>query len=116
MGLPAEWGYVPAIIYLFILPFAGIYTIVWAFLETLKIFKQKNINRTLALIITFLTIPVGLFVKMVWVLFSFMGAWSVAIFTATFVVGIFFKGYGITYKEYYNSIEYLLKAIKINYN
>lgn len=100
MGLPAEWAYAPAIIYLFILPFAGIYTLVWTFLISLGIFPQRNVNRVLALIITFLTIPIGLFIRMVWILFAFMGAWSVAIFTAMFVAGLFFRGIGTISKEY----------------
>jgi len=99
IGLPREWGYVPAIIYLFILPFAAIYTLVWAFLVTLGIFPQANVNRILALIIAFMTIPIGWFVKIVWVLFSFMGAWSVAIFAATFIIGIFYRGAGIAAKQ-----------------
>ena len=95
LGLPSEWAYVPAIIYLFILPFAAIYALVWAFLTTLEIFvgpQSTKVNRLLAFIITFLTIPVGAFTRMVWVLFSFMGAWSVAIFAIMFIVGIFYRG------------------------
>jgi len=94
LGLPSEWMYVPAIIYLFVLPFAAIYTLVWAFLQSLGIFSNvpSSVNRVLAFIIAFLAIPMGWFVKLVWVLFSFMGAWSVVIFVATFVVGIFFRG------------------------
>jgi len=99
IALPAEWGYVPAIIYLFILPFAAIYTLVWAFLQLLNIFPQSQVNKMLALIITFLTIPMGAFVKMVWVLFGFMGGWSVAIFAITFIVGILFRGGAIATKE-----------------
>jgi hypothetical protein len=99
-GLPSEWSYVPAIIYLFILPFAGIYVIVWAFLTMLGIFPQPNVNRVLAFLITFLTIPVGVFVKMVWLLFSVMGAWSVAVFAITFIAGIFLRGAKVVGKEY----------------
>ena len=99
IGLPREWGYVPAIIYLFILPFAAIYTLVWAFLVTLGIFPQPNVNRILALIVAFMTIPMGWFTKIVWVLFSFMGAWSVAVFAATFVLGIFYRGAGLAAKQ-----------------
>jgi len=94
--------YIPAIHYLFILPFAGIYTLVWAFLSELGIFKtNRNVNRVLAFIITFLTIPVGIFIKIVWVLFSFIGVWSAAVFAITFIIGIFFKGAGIAAREYY---------------
>ena len=102
LGLPQEWMYIPAIIYLFLLPFAAIYTLVWAFLQSLGIFTNvpSSVNRVLAFIIAFLTIPIGWFIKLVWILFSFMGAWSVVIFAATFIVGIFFRGYGVVGKEY----------------
>jgi hypothetical protein len=100
MGLPAEWGYVPAIIYLFILPFAAIYTLFWAFLTSLRLFQQPNVNRILSLIVAFLTIPIGWFTRMVWALFAFMGAWSVAVFAAVFIAGIFFRGAGIVGKEF----------------
>jgi len=122
-GLPDEWMYVPAIIYLFILPFAGIYTIVWAFLTSLDIFsfykggqQYNKIYRLLAFIITFLTLPTGLFVKLVWIMFGFMGALSVAIFALTFIVGIFFRGYGVTVAQYTQAelqkIQYLAYAAK----
>jgi len=100
LGLPAEWGYVPAVIYLFILPFAAIYTLFWAFLTSLGMFHQPNVNRILSLIVAFLTIPVGWFTKMVWALFAFMGGWSVAVFAVMFIAGIFFRGAGIVAKEY----------------
>jgi len=107
LGLPEEWMYVPAIIYLFILPFAAIYTLVWAFLQSLGIFTNvpSSVNRILAFIVTFLTIPFGWFVKLVWVLFSFMGAWSVVIFVATFVIGVFFRGFGVARKEYVQALK-----------
>ncbi|MEM5766226.1 MAG: hypothetical protein QW423_01155 [Candidatus Aenigmatarchaeota archaeon] len=100
IGLPREWGYVPAIIYLFILPFTAIYTLVWAFLTSLKIFEElPRVNRILAVIIAFMTIPLGWFTKIVLVLFSFMGAWSVVIFAATFIFGAFFRGVSRLAKE-----------------
>jgi hypothetical protein len=107
IGLPEDWAYVPAIIYLFILPFAAIYTLVWAFLVMLAIFPQGNVNRILALVITFMTIPMGWFTKIVWVLFSFMGAWSVLVFAAIFITGIFFRGAGVAGKEYSVLTSYL---------
>jgi hypothetical protein len=100
IGLPREWGFVPAIIYLFILPFAAIFALFWAFLDMLGILPQPNIKRILALIVAFLTIPLGWFVKMVWVLFAFMGLWSIVAFVAMFVIGVFFRGAGIAAREY----------------
>lgn len=106
LGLPSEWMYLPAIIYFFILPFTGIYTLVWAFLTSIKIFEgvPSNVNRILALVITFLTIPVGWFAKIVWVTFSFMGIWSVIIFAAIFILSTFFRGYGFVEKERYEAM------------
>jgi len=102
LGLPEEWGYVPAIIYLFILPFAAVYTLAWAFLQSLGIFSNvpSSVNRVLALIIAFLSIPVGYFIKIVSILFGFLGIWSVVIFAATFIVGAFFRGAGVAGREY----------------
>jgi len=101
IGLPIEWAYVPAILYLFVLPFAAIYTLFWAFLTTLQIFpSQRGVNRILALIVAFITIPVGWFTKMVWALFAFMGGWSVAVFAVMFIAGIFFRGAGVVGKQY----------------
>ncbi|MEM5855682.1 MAG: hypothetical protein QXG39_07840 [Candidatus Aenigmatarchaeota archaeon] len=116
IGLPEDWAYVPAIIYLFILPFAAIYTLVWAFLTSIKVFEgAANVNRILAFIISFITIPLGWFVKIVWVLFSFMGIWSIVIFAATFILGIFFKGYGISAGEYYKSMTKKWRDTAVNY-
>jgi len=114
LGLPSEWMYVPAIIYLFILPFAAIYTLVWAFLQSLGIFTNvpSSVNRVLAFIITFLTIPMGWFVKLVWVLFSFMGAWSVVIFVATFLLGVFFRGLTIPRRELEEYKKFVLRSKK----
>ena len=100
IGLPSDWMYVPAIIYLFILPFAGIYVLVWAFLIELKIFSNKNVNRLLALIITFMTIPIGWFTKVVILMFAGIGIWSLVIFVAAFVLGILFRGASVARKEY----------------
>ena len=110
LGLPESWNYVPALIYLFILPFAGIYTVVWAFLSSLAIFPQRNVNRILALVITLLTIPMGSFIRIVWLVFSFAGLWSVVMFGAIFILGIFFRGAKITAKEY---IDYKKQASTI---
>jgi hypothetical protein len=112
IGLPPTWGWVPAIIYLFIIPFAAIFTLVWAFLSMLGIFKEKNINRVLAFLITFLTIPIGWFIKMVWALFAFMGIWSVAVFAATFIIGVFFRGAGVVSSEYTSFQQYSARAKK----
>jgi hypothetical protein len=101
LGLPEQWGYVPAIIYLFILPFAAVYTLVWAFLQSLGIFSNvpSSVNRVLALIVAFLSIPVGYFIRIVSILFGFLGIWSIVVFVATFIVGAFFRGATTVYRE-----------------
>lgn len=99
IGIPGEWAYLPAVIYYLILPFAAVYTLVWSFLFTLNIFPTKNVNRIIAFLITFLTIPFQMFTKMVWVIFGFLGAWSVAIFAAIFILGLFYRGAGFVAKE-----------------
>jgi hypothetical protein len=124
LGLPKEWMYVPAIIYLFILPFAAIYALVWAFINSFNIFPAQ-VNRILALVATFMTIPIGLFIKIVWLLFSFIGIWSVVIFIGMFISGVFFRGMGFVKKEYLEfkkivdiqkeklmRVAYILDAIK----
>lgn len=95
--------HVPAIIYLFIVPFAAIYTLVWAFLNDLGVFKNvsnKRVNIVLAFLIAFSTIPLGYFTKLVQVLFAFLGGYSVAMFAAMMIVGIFGKGYGYAVDAY----------------
>jgi uncharacterized membrane protein (DUF106 family) len=34
-----------------------------------------------------------------------MGAWSVVIFVATFVIGVFFRGFGVARKEYVQALK-----------
>ncbi|MEM5854873.1 MAG: hypothetical protein QW472_00940 [Candidatus Aenigmatarchaeota archaeon] len=113
LGIPKEWCFVPAIIYLFILPFAAIYTLVWAFLTSIKIFEgMRNVNRILALVATFLTLPMGIFMKIVWLVFSFIGVWSVLIFAATFILGIFFRGASVVAKEHAEYKKYAYSVRK----
>jgi len=113
VGLPGEiCGYAPAIIYYFILPFAGIFAIVWAFLKELNIFTKvsDNVNKVLAFVITFSTIPIGIFVKIAWLIFGLLGIYSVVIFAAIFIVAAFFKGAGVVEKEIAEYKRYI-KAI-----
>lgn len=106
LGLPEDWMYVQAIIYLFIIPFTAIYVLTWAFLNDLKIFQsQKNVNRVLAFLIAFSTIPLGYFMKLVNVLFAFLGGYSVAMFAAMFIVGVFGRGYSYSVKQYEDIVK-----------
>jgi len=100
LGLPKEWMYTPAIIYFFILPFAAVFALIYAFLASLNIWEGKNnINRLLAFIITIMTIPTGILTRMTMVMFVFLGMWVLAVFFVTFVVGVFYRGAGVIAKE-----------------
>ncbi|MEM0243473.1 MAG: hypothetical protein QXT34_03460 [Candidatus Aenigmatarchaeota archaeon] len=105
--------YMPALLYFFILPFAAIYVITWAFLKQLKIFEGvgRPIEALIAFIITFMTLPMGIFILLVASWFSILGAFSVAIFVAMFLAGAFFRGYGFIKAEKY-SIELKILAQK----
>ncbi|MEM0480736.1 MAG: hypothetical protein QXQ14_00915 [Candidatus Aenigmatarchaeota archaeon] len=97
--------YVPELIFFFILPFAAIFAITWAFLKMLNIFENvpnaDNIYRLLAFIIAFMTIPMGIFMILIATWFSFLGAFSIAVFVAMFIAGVFFRGYGYIRAEAY---------------
>ena len=100
--------YMPELLFLVILPFAAIFAIAYGFLSILGIFKnvpnEAGINRLLAFIIAFSTIPMGTFIILVAFWFSFMGGFSVAVFVAMFVLGVFFRGYRFVSKEYERTI------------
>lgn len=105
MGLPDEWMWLPALFYLFIIPFVMIVTIVFGFLREIRIFTQTNgINFILALAIALSTLPLGAFVRMVNTIGATMGMWSVLAFAVMFFVGVFFmtlsrlSGWGVKTK------------------
>lgn len=96
--------YMPAFIYFFILPFAAIYAITWAFLKQLKIFEGlgRPLEALIAFIIAFMTLPMGTFLLFVAMWFSFTGVFSIAIFVAMVIAGVFLRGYGFIYSEAYS--------------
>lgn len=91
IGLPKEWGYVPAFIYLVILPFAAIFAVTWGFLRQLRIFEDKVV-RVLSLLITFATIPLGILTKMVYFYLGISGFVAISTFIVTFVLGVVLVG------------------------
>lgn len=103
--------YMPAFLYFFILPFAAIYAITWAFLKQIRIFEGlgRNIEGLIAFIITFMTLPMGTFILLVALWFSIAGAFSVAIFIAMFLAGVFLRGYGFIKEKHF---EYVGKRAK----
>ncbi|MEM1725446.1 MAG: hypothetical protein QXW71_06765 [Thermoplasmata archaeon] len=106
--------YMPAFLYFFILPFAAIYTITWAFLKQLKIFEGlgRNLEGLIAFIITFITLPMGTFILLVAAWFSILGSFSIAIFVAMFLAGVFFRGLGFVKEKHF---EYIGKRARDEY-
>jgi hypothetical protein len=108
--------YMPELLFLVILPFAAIFAIAYGFLWNLRIFRnvpnEAGINRLLAFIIAFSTIPMGTFMILVAFWFSFMGGFSVAVFVAMFVLGVFFRGYRFVYKGYLETKEVGIKYLR----
>ncbi len=100
LGLPKDWMYIPAIIYFFLLPFAAVFALIYAFLASINMWGGKNnINRLLAFIITIMTIPTGILTRMTMVMFVFLGMWTLGVFFVTFVVGVLYRGAGVIAKE-----------------
>jgi uncharacterized membrane protein len=101
LGLPPEWMYVPAILYFFILPFAAVFALVYAFLASLNIFTNvsANVNRLLAFIIALMTIPTGILARTTMVMFVFLDIWTLGVFFVTFVVGVFYRGATLVQRE-----------------
>lgn len=97
--------YMPAFLYFFLLPFAALFAITWAFLRQLNIFENvgKDISALLAFIIAFMTLPMGVFIIMVSIWFSFLGAFSIAVFVVMFLAGLFFRGYGYVGEKYHEA-------------
>ncbi len=96
LGVPRDWIVMPAFLYLFLIPFAVIFLIVYAFLKELNLFPtSKNISRTLAFLVTFLTIPLGLFAKFIGFVFAvFVGLYAIVLFIVMFIASAFFLSYG----------------------
>jgi len=102
LGLPEEWLAMPAFLYYFLIPFIAIWIIVYAFLKQIRIFgEEAKWYRVLSFLITLSTIPLGFFIKVVALIFALAGAWSVALFITTFVIGAFLLSYGRTSSAYH---------------
>lgn len=87
-GFPPSWVVFPNFIWYALVPFLGIFTIVYGFLKELRIFKRTRWSiPVLAFLITFSTMPLRIFVLLVNFMFQFLGAWSVGIFGFIFFIG-----------------------------
>lgn len=92
-GFPLSWTQFPFFIKFVLVPFLGIFVIVYAFLRELRIFKRLRWSESvLAFLITFSTMPSHVFVSLVNTIFSTLGEISVIAFGIIFVIGIFYYG------------------------
>ena len=78
----------PQILYHLLIPMIGVLTIVYGFLETLKIFDNRTINIILSIVIGLTFLYSGFFFKIVEWMFRSMGIISVFVFGLMFVGGI----------------------------
>jgi len=95
--------YMPAFLYFFLLPFVAIYAITWGFLTQIGIFgdqETRRLNPLLAFIISFLTLPMGIFLTLLAFWFSVLGGFSIAVFVLMFLAGVFLRGYGFLAERY----------------
>jgi len=98
-GFQESWTQFPDLIKYVLVPFLGIFTIVYAFLRELRIFKRTRWSMpVLAFLITFSTLPCPmpfmgddkLFVYIVNKLFAILGTWSVLMFGFIFFFGVLY--------------------------
>ncbi|MBI2547568.1 MAG: hypothetical protein HYW23_03930 [Candidatus Aenigmarchaeota archaeon] len=120
LNVPLEWQYIPAIFYLFAVPFFSIMIITYGFLSQLNIFQFNNfINWILAFFMTFLTLPFNLFVRIVYAMLAAMGMYGVFAFGALFVLGvgwIFLRQLGPDRWGYTNAGTYQGLRLEDRYN
>lgn len=92
LGFPEDWLWFPAFIYYGIVPLTGVWLILYGFLDQLRIFRREIINGVLAFLIAFSTIPLGLFVSMVALMFGMLGVYATIVFVILAIIGIGFMG------------------------
>lgn len=117
LGFPENWLEGNSILYYGFIPFLGIWMIVYGFLELIRIFDDnKPLYTILSFIIAFSTIPLGIFVMLVGMIFSVMGIFSVFAFALLFFVGIAaitwrkFSGYSATF----GNVNILRRSVNTN--
>jgi len=106
-GFPEEWFNVKDLIFYGLIPFLGIFTIIYGLLDRIRIFRRKKINGLLSFLIAFSTLPMRLFILIVVTLFAIMGVYSVAIFAVIFIIGVFLFSRGMiwTWKREYGHYD-----------
>ncbi len=89
LGFPTGWLRPDTFIWYAFLPLLGVTMVVYGLLTVINIFgrNRPGFYFLLAFLIAFSTIPMGLFVVFVSLIFSFIGTWSMLIFVALFIGG-----------------------------
>ncbi len=78
----------------FLAPIAVIGVVVYGFLDTLRLFRNRTVNILLAIFIALISIPTNVFTTFVATLMAILGTYSVSAFFIVFVVGVFFISAG----------------------
>jgi len=91
LRIPPNYAKAPDILYFLILPFLGIFIIVWGLLTRLEIFGRgsKNVNMLLAFIFAISSIYYGWAFKVVHFLFGMGSFFAFGAFATMFFVGVY---------------------------
>jgi len=106
IGFPEGWMRTDTFIWYCFIPLAGVWMIIFGFLDKIRIFKG-SINAVLSFLIAFSMIPLGIFVILVSLLFSIMGVYSVFLFVGLFFIGTILYSRGLigAWKGVYGGYE-----------
>lgn len=90
IGIPADWQFFPALMYVLIVPFLLITIVTFGFLQELNIFQSLDgtTNLIIALLVAFSTIPFGIFVKAVAAILATMGLYGALAFGVLYILGV----------------------------
>jgi hypothetical protein len=112
IGFPAGWLRTDTFIWYCFIPLAGVWMIIFGFLDKIRIFKG-SINAVLSFLIAFSMIPLGIFVLIVSLLFSIMGVYSVFLFVGLFFIGTILYSRGLigAWRGIYGGFEKEIQAV-----
>ena len=112
-GFPEEWLNTKNMIFYGLIPFLGIFVIIYGFLDRIRIFRRKKLNGLLSFLIAFSTLPMRLFILIVVTLFAIMGVYSVAIFAIIFMIGVFLFSRGMiwTWKKEFGHYDMAVAGV-----
>jgi len=112
LGFPAKWLNSSTFLWYSFTPLMGVWLIIFGFLDRIHIFRRNSINGLLSFLIAFSTIPLGVFVIIVSILFSIMGMYSVILFVGLFFIGTYYfaKGYIRGWKRVTQSYDKAITA------